>query len=236
MEKLWGGRFAKPMDPKALEFSSSLAVDQKLARYDIEGSIAHVKMLAKTNIIGKDERDRILKGLRGILTLVTSGRFKPDPKYEDIHTNVQAILEKKIGKVAGKLHTARSRNDQIALDTRMYVREEARNICSSIVRVQKAILGLGKKYSQAIIPGYTHLQPGQPVLLCHHLLAYVEMLERDKDRLAQASQRTDELPLGAGARGESRQRMSIRLLRTLAKPQLNPFISRYILRRGPRKS
>ncbi len=199
MQKLWGGRFAKSMDPKAFEFSSSLAVDQKLARYDIEGSIAHVKMLAKTQIIARDEADRILKGLKGILTSVTSGRFKPDPKYEDIHTNVQALLEKRVGKVAQKLHTARSRNDQIALDTRMYVREGARFIVSSIVKAQKSILGLGKRYSQVIIPGYTHLQPGQPVLLAHHLLAYVEMLERDKGRFVQASQRADELPLGAGA-------------------------------------
>jgi len=199
MQKLWGGRFAKPMDPKAFEFSSSLAVDQKLARYDIEGSIAHVKMLTKSQIIARDEADRLLKGLKEILAEVSSGRFKPDPKYEDIHTNVQALLERKVGKVAQKLHTARSRNDQIALDTRMYVREEVKFIASSITGLQRAILGLGKKYSQVIIPGYTHLQPGQPVLLCHHLLAYVEMLERDKDRFTQASQRVDELPLGAGA-------------------------------------
>ena len=199
MEKMWGGRFVKPMDPKAFEFSSSLGVDQKLARYDVEGSIAHIKMLAKTNIISRDESDRILKGLKEILALITSGRFKPDPKYEDIHTNVQALLEKKVGKAAKMLHTARSRNDQIALDTRLYVRGEIKNIISSITGLQRAILGLGKKYSQVIIPGYTHLQPGQPVLLCHHLLAYVEMLERDNWRLIQASQRADEMPLGAGA-------------------------------------
>lgn len=199
MEKMWGGRFTKPMDPKAFEFSSSLGVDQKLARYDVEGSIAHIKMLAKTNIISGDESDRILKGLKEILALITSGRFKPDTKYEDIHTNVQALLEKRVGKVAKMLHTARSRNDQIALDTRLYVRGEIKNIISSITGLQRAILDPGKRYSQVIIPGYTHLQPGQPVLLCHHLLAYVEMLERDNWRLIQASQRADEMPLGTGA-------------------------------------
>lgn len=199
MEKLWGGRFAKPMDPKAFEFSASISVDQKLARYDIEGSIAHAKMLAKTGIITKGEGKRIVKGLKELLADVLSGKFKADARCEDVHTNVQVLLERKIGKVAQKLHTARSRNDQIALDTRLYVREEAKFIISCIVGLQRSILDLSRKYSQVIIPGYTHLQPGQPVLLCHHLLAYVEMLERDKDRLCQAGRRADEMPLGSAA-------------------------------------
>lgn len=199
MKKLWGSRFSQKTSSLADKFSSSISFDKKLAVYDVKGSIAHAKMLGKCKIIKTEDAKKIIKGLQRILKQIQSGSFKFNPKAEDIHSNIQDILKKKIGPAADKLHTARSRNDQIALDMKMYCLDEGRRINQLIKDLQKSILGLAKKNKEVIIPAYTHLQPAQVVLLAHHLLAYLEMLERDKSRLIDTSKRTNEMPLGSCA-------------------------------------
>ncbi len=198
-KKLWGTRFAKKTNLLTDKFTSSISFDQRLAKYDVLGSIAHAKMLGKQGIIPKSDSAAIVKGLNSILQDLKNGKFKIDLGAEDIHSNIQEVLSKKIGKAAFKLHTARSRNDQIALDIKMYMKDEIDNLTESISELQKAILRLAKKNSSVIIPGYTHLQVAQCVLLAHHLLAYIEGLERDKTRLLDAKDRLDYMPLGACA-------------------------------------
>lgn len=199
MKKLWGTRFAKSTSSLADKFSSSISFDKKLAVYDVKGSIAHAKMLGKCKIIKAEDAKKIINGLQGILKNIQSRSFKFDSNAEDIHSNIQDILKKKIGPAADKLHTARSRNDQIALDMKMYCLDESRAINHLIKELQKSILALAKKNKEVIIPAYTHLQPAQVVLLAHHLLAYLEMLERDKSRLIDTHKRTNQMPLGSCA-------------------------------------
>ena len=198
-KKLWGTRFSKKTSALTDKFTSSIAFDQRLAKYDILGSIAHAKMLAKQKIISLKDSQRIVKGLNAILKDVLSGKFKFDPQAEDIHSNIQELLLKKIGAPAHRLHTARSRNDQVALDIRMYLKSEINDLDEFITQLQKSILKFAKSNSEVIIPGYTHLQVAQPVLMSHYLLSYIEGLERDKTRILDAKERIDAMPLGACA-------------------------------------
>ncbi len=198
-KKLWGTRFAKKTNVLTDAFTSSIAFDKKLAKYDVLGSIAHAKMLGVQKIISAKESASIVKGLNSILKDINDGKFKFDPQAEDVHSNIQEVLLKKIGAAANKLHTARSRNDQIALDVKMYLKDEVANIIELIIILQKSILHFAKNNPNIIIPGYTHLQTAQCVLLAHHLLAYVEELERDKGRLSDAYKRLDVMPLGSCA-------------------------------------
>lgn len=198
-KKLWGTRFNKKTNALTDKFTSSISFDQRLAKYDILGSIAHAKMLARQKIIPQKDSSRIVKGLNSILKDVINGKFKFDPSAEDIHSNIQELLNKKIGEPAHKLHTARSRNDQVALDVRMYLKSEIDNLTQFSAQLQKAILKFAAGNSNVVIPGYTHLQIAQCVLLAHHLLAYVEALERDKQRLLDAKKRIDSMPLGSCA-------------------------------------
>jgi len=198
-KKLWGSRFGKKTNALTDRFTSSIAFDKRLVKYDILGNIAHARMLGKQRIIPAGEAARIIRGLNSILKDVFAGRFKFDPKAEDIHSNIQELLYKRIGEPAHKLHTARSRNDQVVLDVKMYMKEEADNLSALISSVQKAILRFAQKNSKVIIPGYTHMQMAQCVLLAHHLLAYVEGLERDKERLNDTRKRIDLMPLGSCA-------------------------------------
>jgi argininosuccinate lyase len=197
--KLWGGRFKKATDPLVERFTSSIAVDYRLARYDVEGSIAHAKMLGHCGIVSKAESRHLVNGLTRILRSIEGGRWKPDPTAEDIHTQVQQTLERLVGPVARKLHAARSRNDQVSLDLRLYCREAVTQLSKAIRTLQRSLVLCAATHRSAVIPGYTHLQRAQPVLLAHHLLAYVEMLDRDAQRLHDARKRINVLPLGAGA-------------------------------------
>ncbi|MCX5669014.1 MAG: argininosuccinate lyase [Candidatus Omnitrophica bacterium] len=198
-KKLWGTRFSKITHALTDKFTSSIAFDQRLAKYDILGSLAHAKMLGKQKIIPQKDAQAIIKGLNIILKDVQSGKFEFDLDAEDIHSNIQELLVKKIGDAAFKLHTARSRNDQVALDIRMYLKSEINDLVENIVGLQKSILKFAKSSAQVIIPGYTHLQIAQAVLMSHHLLSYLEGLERDKTRLKDAKKRIDAMPLGACA-------------------------------------
>ena len=197
--KLWGGRFTKRTDPLVEKFTSSIALDHRLARYDVEGSIAHAKMLGRCRIITRRESRRLVSGLSKILRRIAAGSWRPDLSAEDVHTQIQGELERLIGPAARTLHTARSRNDQVALDLRLYCRDAVAELTRALRAAQRALVGVASANRTVIIPGYTHLQRAQPVLLAHHLLAYVEMLERDAQRLADSRKRIDVLPLGAGA-------------------------------------
>jgi argininosuccinate lyase len=199
MTKLWGARFTKKSDPWADLFTFSISYDHRLAKYDVIGSMAHAQMLGKQGIIPKSDAAKIAAGLKKILALIESGKFRYDPKAEDIHTDIQNRLKAIIGKPADKLHTARSRNDQVVLDMKLYCRNETVRLISIIAFLQKEILAFANKNKDVIIPAYTHLQSAQVVLLSHHMLAYVEMLERDKSRLYDCAKRSDTLPLGACA-------------------------------------
>jgi len=198
-KKLWGTRFGKKTNALTDKFTASISFDQRLAKYDILGSIAHARMLGKQKIIPLKDSRQIVKGLNALLKEVVNGRFKFDPGAEDIHSNIQELLAKKIGEPAQRLHTGRSRNDQVALDIKMYLKSEIDNLVEYIGQLQKSILKLAQSNSKVIIPGYTHLQVAQPVLLSHHLLSYLEGLERDKERILDARARIDSMPLGAGA-------------------------------------
>ena len=198
-KKLWGSRFSKKTSALTDKFTSSISFDKRLAEYDILGSIAHAKMLGRQKIIPLSDSKLIVKGLKAIFADLKKGNFKFDLNAEDIHSNIQSLLFKKIGKPALKLHTARSRNDQIALDIKMYIKKEADDLTSLITCLQKAILKLAQNNKDIIIPGYTHLQVAQCVLLAHHFLSYIEGLERDKQRILDAKKRVDFMPLGACA-------------------------------------
>ena len=197
--KPWGGRFKEELDKKAEAFTASLPFDCRLAEEDIQGSMAHCRMLVKTGILTAQEGDLILNGLQEIGGEISRGEFPYDLSLEDIHMNIEKRLIDKIGPVGGKLHTARSRNDQVALDMHLYVKKELREAEKLICRLQEVILELAQKTLDVIIPGYTHLQRAQPVLLAHHLLAYFWMLQRDRERFLDAFKRADLMPLGAGA-------------------------------------
>jgi len=200
MEKLWGGRFKKNINKEMEEFISSLSFDKKLIKYDLLGSVAHVQMLGKCKIITKEEKDKIAKGLQEILKEVQEGKLEIiNGEAEDIHSWVENKLKEKIGAVAGKLHIARSRNDQIALDERMYLKEEVLKIQDLLKDLQKSLLSSAQKHLGIIMPGYTHLQHAQLLLFSHHLMAYFFMFERDKRRVQDLYKRIDVLPLGSAA-------------------------------------
>ena len=197
--KLWGGRFGKPTDEEVEAFTASTSFDRRLYRQDILGSAAHCRMLARQGIISDDEAKAIVGGLREVLAELDANQLPLGPELEDIHTAVEARLREKLGDVAGKLHTARSRNDQVALDLRMFVREAIVATAQALGGLQGALLDLAERHSDAVMPGYTHLQRAQPVLFAHHLLAYFEMLQRDAERFRDCYRRVDVLPLGSGA-------------------------------------
>ncbi|NWF78157.1 MAG: argininosuccinate lyase [Chloroflexi bacterium] len=186
-------------EKQAQGYVASIPFDRRLYRQDIEGSIAHARMLAKQGIIAKSEAKSIIKGLNSIRKEIERGKFQFKTELEDIHMNIEAALFEKIGDVAGKLHTARSRNDQIALDLRLFVKEEILKTIDKIKALQVALAALAEANKDVIMPGYTHLQQAQPILLAHHLLAYFEMFQRDKERFQDCLKRTDVLPLGSGA-------------------------------------
>ncbi|HTE21355.1 MAG TPA: argininosuccinate lyase, partial [Armatimonadota bacterium] len=194
---LWGGRFEKGPDETIAAFTHSLPFDQRMAGQDIRGSIAHCRMLGRTGIISTEEAALIERGLRAILDdLADSG---PLSGAEDIHSWVEGRLREKIGPTAGKLHTARSRNDQVATDTRLYLREAAEALDAQLHALQHALLDHARPHTETVLPGYTHMQHAQPVVLAHHLLAYFWMLQRDRGRLHDWRKRANILPLGAGA-------------------------------------
>jgi argininosuccinate lyase len=197
--KPWGGRFRQGTDPTAERFTASLQFDRRLWPHDLAGSIAWARALARARLLTDAERDAIVKGLEAVRGELEAGTFPFRPELEDIHMNIERRLQDLIGEVGGKLHTGRSRNDQIALDERLYLREVAERTREGLRRVQQALVDRATETAEAPMPGYTHLQRAQPVLLAHHLLAYVFMLERDRERLAAGAARADALPLGAAA-------------------------------------
>lgn len=199
MKQLWGSRFSKSLDKSVNDFNSSLRFDQKLCKYDIEGSIAHVSMLKDQKILTEQEAASIVSALKEILQDFENGKIEFDPQFEDIHTNVEKLLIDKIGETGKKVHTGRSRNDQVALDVRMYLKEELKNLQTLLIDLEKTLLTISKDHTETIMPGYTHLQRAQPITFAHHLGAYVEMFKRDFDRLKDAYKRVNILPLGCGA-------------------------------------
>jgi argininosuccinate lyase len=197
--KLWEGRFAAATAPIVEEFTASIGVDKRLAPYDIAGSLAHCHMLVACGIIPAADGKRICRGLADIEREIAKGTFVFDAADEDIHMAIERRLTEKIGPAGGRLHTARSRNDQVALDLHLFVRAEIGAILQHITAFQKALVACARKHARVVMPGYTHLQRAQPVLFAHHLLAYHEKLERDGERLADCRRRADVMPLGAGA-------------------------------------
>jgi argininosuccinate lyase len=197
--KPWGGRFSEPTDRGVEAFTASLHFDRRLYRYDIEGSIAHARMLARQGILAKGEERAILKGLREILGEIEAGTFPFSAADEDIHMAVEKALIRRIGDAGGKLHTGRSRNDQVALDLRLYLRDEIGRVLKLITSLKAGFVDLAGKEMKTVLPGYTHLQKAQPVLLSHYLLAFREMLDRDEGRLRDCLKRVNVMPLGAAA-------------------------------------
>ncbi len=198
-DKVWGGRFSKDTHQLAARYSASVHVDKRLALHDIRGSLAHVAMLKKQHILTAAEAKKIHLGLKAIETKVTSGKVDWQLALEDVHMNIEALLTKRIGPVGGKLHTARSRNDQVATDMRLWTREACEHLCQQIDRLLWVLLAHAEAHINTLMPGYTHLQRAQPTRLSHHLLAWAEMFERDRGRFVDASVRLNECPLGAGA-------------------------------------
>lgn len=197
--KLWGGRFTKATHSTVDEFNASINFDKLLAKYDIQGSIAHARMLAKCNILSTDEVEQIVAGLQRIANKVAHHQVQFDIKDEDIHMNIERLLHQEIGAVAGKLHTGRSRNDQVALDLHLYTREQIVQTIEKLYALQHVLVEKAEQHIDTILPGYTHLQRAQPVRLAHHWLAYVAMLQRDISRFQDSYQRINISPLGAGA-------------------------------------
>ena len=199
MAQLWGGRFTKETDQLVYNFNASISFDKKFYRQDMEGSMAHVKMLAKQGILTEDERDQILAGLEGILEDVENGTLEISHAYEDIHSFVEATLIDRIGEAGKKLHTGRSRNDQVALDMKLYTRDELIVIDGLVYDLLTTILKIMEEHVDTIMPGFTHLQKAQPITLAHHMGAYFEMFRRDRGRLHDIYERMNYCPLGSGA-------------------------------------
>ena len=197
--KLWSGRFRKETDALVNDFNSSIPFDQRLYREDIEGSVAHAAMLGEQGIISRADAENIRAGLRGILADVEAGKIEFSADNEDIHMNVETILTARIGDAGKRLHTARSRNDQVALDFRLYLRRQIGEIVGQLLHFQQVLLEQAKQHTETVMPGYTHLQRAQPITFAHHLLAYAHMLCRDVTRLEDCSARMNECPLGSGA-------------------------------------
>ena len=196
---MWKGRFQVETSNLVQQYGESISFDWRLYPYDIQGSIAHAAVLVDAGILTPEEETQITEGLLEIRKEIEAGEFEFRIELEDIHMNIESVLTEKIGDAGAKLHTARSRNDQIALDVRLYCRDQVDQITQLLSNLQKALLKLANKHSRAVVPGYTHLQRGQPVLVAHHLLAYVEMFERDKQRLQDCRNRINVMPLGSGA-------------------------------------
>ncbi|MFY9174394.1 MAG: argininosuccinate lyase [Peptococcia bacterium] len=197
--KLWGGRFSKESSELMEDFHSSISFDQRLYRYDIQGSIAHARMLGDQGIISAEEAQKIIRGLESLIQDIEAGKIEFSKEAEDIHMNVETLLTERIGPTAKKLHTGRSRNDQVAVDTKMFVKDEIKQTQQLLVELLEVILRLSTEHNETIMPGYTHLQIAQPVTLGHHLLAYFEMFSRDWTRLRDCYNRANYSPLGAGA-------------------------------------
>jgi argininosuccinate lyase len=197
--KLWSGRFNEPTDAFVEAFTASVEFDRRLYQYDIQGSIAHASMLARQGIITDAERDAIVQGLEQIRARIEQGDFQWSVELEDVHMNVESVLTEAIGSAGKKLHTGRSRNDQVATDIRLWLRDEIETIRGAIQRLQSALLDAAEKEAETILPGFTHLQTAQPVTFGHHLMAWFEMLQRDRERLADCNRRVNIMPLGAAA-------------------------------------
>jgi argininosuccinate lyase len=197
--KLWGGRFSKNTDVIVDDFNSSIRFDQRLYKEDIEGSIAHVTMLATADILTNNERDMIISGLKDLEVAIEQNEVTFDISAEDIHMNIESLLIQRIGEVAKKMHTGRSRNDQVATDMRLYIKKEIVAIDQDVFELLATILKLSGQHTETIMPGYTHLQKAQPTTFSHHLMAYFEMFKRDRDRLITTYHRMNQSPLGAGA-------------------------------------
>ncbi len=197
--KLWGGRFAKQTDKLTEDFNASIGFDSRMYKQDIQGSMAHASMLAQQGIISGEDRDQIIAGLEEIGQELEDGHLQFSVAAEDVHMNIETFLTAKIGELGKKLHTARSRNDQVALDVRLYLRDETAEVRKLILVLEEALLKLASQHLDTIMPGYTHLQKAQPVTLAHHLMAYFEMLRRDLGRLDDCRQRLLSMPLGSGA-------------------------------------
>ena len=198
-EKPWAGRFSAPTREIVERYTSSIAVDRRLAAYDIAGSIAHARMLGRQGIIPAADAEAIAAGLARVAADLESGAWQLSDHLEDVHMNVEARLHETIGEAAGRLHTARSRNDQVALDLRMFARDQARDAVRALTALMTALVELAEGHRGVVMPGYTHLQRAQPVLFSHHMLAYFEMFDRDRGRFHDALRRIDVMPLGSGA-------------------------------------
>ncbi len=198
-DKMWAGRFSKEVDETVNAFNSSISFDARMYRHDIKGSIAHATMLGECGIISKEDSEKIVDGLNGILRDIESGDLEFDMTAEDIHMFIEAELTKRLGDVGKRLHTARSRNDQVAVDIRLYLRDEIDEIINMLFKLMKALCILAKEHTETVMPGYTHLQRAQPVTFAHHLMAYVQMFNRDFTRLFNTSFLMNESPLGSCA-------------------------------------
>ena len=197
--RLWGGRFEGTTDERVAEFTRSIDVDRALALDDIAGSIAHVHGLGRAGLLAPDEVETLVRGLEGLRSEVEKGSLAWDPALEDVHMNLEVALRDRVGPIAGRLHTGRSRNDQVATDLRLWLRRTIDGLDEAVLEMERALVRLAERDGDAIMPGSTHIQPAQPILLAHHLLAYVEMLERDRGRLADCRRRANVSPLGSGA-------------------------------------
>src|SRR5687768_5410973 len=197
--KLWGGRFGEENDARVADFTRSVEIDAEMALDDLRGSAAHVHGLGRAGLLTDDEVTALVAGLEGLAAEVEAGTLAWDPSLEDVHMNLEAALAERIGPVAGKLHTGRSRNDQVATDLRLWLRRACERLDAALLDMERALVGLAERDGDAILAGTTHIQPAQPVLFAHHLLAYVEMLERDRERLLDAMRRANLSPLGSGA-------------------------------------
>jgi argininosuccinate lyase len=197
--KTWGGRFEEAPDPTAADFGRSVEIDAELALDDVLGSVAHVRALGRAAVLTEGEVEALLTGLAAVRADIESGSMRWDPALEDVHMNVEAALEARVGPVARKLHTGRSRNDQVATDLRLWLRHTIDDLDAAFVGLERALVDLARRHVDTVMPAHTHTQPAQPTLLAHHLLAHVEMLERDRGRLADARRRANVSPLGSGA-------------------------------------
>lgn len=198
-KKLWGGRFEASLEEWVEEFGASIRFDQKLAKYDIQGSLAHVQMLGATGVIGLEEAQSIQAGLEELLNDYEAGKLLFDIRNEDIHMNIESLLTEKIGSVAGKLHTARSRNDQVATDMHLYLKDTLFQVVDKLTNLRQTLVNLAQEHIETVMPGYTHLQHAQPISFAQHMLAYYNMFSRDSERFAFNIQHTDISPLGAAA-------------------------------------
>jgi argininosuccinate lyase len=199
MKDLWSGRFEKPLDPRIRAFTSSLDLDRRIAAIDVRGSIAHARMLGRQGIVPRADAEAIVRGLERIAAEIDRGTFPWPADAEDVHSAVEQVLRERIGDVAGKLHTARSRNDQVALDLRLLALELLDALDGTVLALATALLDRADEEADTVMPGYTHTQRAQPVSLAHHLLAHVEALRRDRERIAEARGRAAVSPLGAAA-------------------------------------